>query len=214
MNSRALSARLRTATRSDHRAAEQSGIMPRLLAGHVDRSVYCRLLRNLYALYNSLERALERHAGSPVVAPVRFPALFRAAALAADLRHLCGAGWEAKPLAGAMRAYVARIEAIALERPELLAAHAYVRYMGDLNGGRILRGRVVGALSLEDDLGTAFYAFGALDPAAAAKRFRAALDALPVDEEGAVAIVAEANDAFARHVRLFEELHRLPRPGI
>jgi heme oxygenase len=194
--------------------AERSGIMPRLLAGHVDRRVYCGLLRNLHALYETLECALERHAGSPLVAPVRFPALFRAAALTADLRHLCGAGWEAKPLAGAMDAYVARIEAIALERPELLAAHAYVRYMGDLNGGQILRGVVTDALALKGDLGTAFYSFGALDPAAAGMRFREALDALPVDEEGAAAIVAEANDAFARHMRLFEELDRLPRPGI
>ena len=34
--------------------------------------------------------------------------------------------------------------------------------------------------------------------------------ALPVDEAVARAIVAEARDAFARHVALFEELHRPP----
>jgi heme oxygenase len=38
------------------------------------------------------------------------------------------------------------------------------------------------------------------------QRLRAALDGLPLDEATAAALVAEARDAFVRHIRLFDEL--------
>jgi heme oxygenase len=213
MSERALSARLREATQSLHRVAEASGIMPALLAGRVERREYCRLLRNLHALYVALEDALDRNARSPLVAPVRMPELFRASALAADLGDLHGPGWRAQPLADAMRGYVAHIGALAEDRPGLLAAHAYVRYLGDLSGGQILRNVVGAALGLADRAGVAFYCFGDGDAAALKARFRAGLDALPVGDAAADAIVAEARDAFARHVRLFEELDGRPVVG-
>jgi heme oxygenase len=211
MKGHRLSAHLRAGTRELHRAAERSGIMPRLLAGTIERGLYASLLCNLYALYATLEAALDRHAASPLVSPVRFPTLFRAAALRSDLDHLCGPGWTARPLSDSMRAYVARIEALADGQPGLLAAHAYVRYLGDLSGGQILRGIVAGALGLHDGVGVAFYSFGDESPDAAKARFRAGLDALPVDADAVASIVAEALDAFARHIRLFEELDRLPQ---
>ena len=35
--------------------------------------------------------------------------------------------------------YVNRINQISEEKPELLVAHAYTRYLGDLSGGQILK---------------------------------------------------------------------------
>jgi heme oxygenase len=107
-----------------------------------------------------------------------------------------------------MRSYVARLEEIARTHPPLLAAHAYVRYMGDLSGGQILRDVVRRALDLQDDAGTAFYRFAGGDGREIKEAFRAALDTLTVDDTLAQEIVAEAREAFARHVVLFEELHR------
>lgn len=40
-------------------------------------------------------------------------------------------------VAAAMRAYLARIETLAGTHPALLAAQAYLRYMGDLSGGQL-----------------------------------------------------------------------------
>jgi len=205
-----LSLRLKSATRELHRDAEKAGGMSALLRGRVDRAQYCVLLRNLHALYAALEAALDRRAAMPLVAPVRMPLLYRKAALAADLRVLHGAGWSELPVAAAMRSYVARLEEIARTQPPLLAAHAYVRYMGDLSGGQILRDVVRRALDLQDGAGLAFYTFAGGDGREIKEGFRAALDALPLDHALALEIVAEARDAFARHVVLFEELHRPP----
>jgi heme oxygenase len=105
-----------------------------------------------------------------------------------------------------MRAYVARIESVTGTRPRLLAAHAYVRYMGDLSGGQLLRDIARRALSLRDERGTAFYAFAMGSPEALKAEFRRGLDALALPDGDSDAIVTEADDAFARHVALFEEL--------
>lgn len=205
-----LTALLKDATQELHRDAERAGGMGALLRGQVERRDYCIMLRNLHALYAALEAALDRNALSPMVAPVRMPALYRSTALADDLRYLHGDAWQRLPVMAAMRAYVAHIDDVAREHPALLAAHAYVRYMGDLSGGQILRDVVWRALSLDDAEGTAFYMFAGGDIEKTKSTFRAALDSLPVDDDLARRIVAEARAAFVLHIRLFEELAAAP----
>jgi len=186
--------------------------MRELLHGRLDRDAYCALLRNLHAIYAALESALVRNAAHPAVAAVALPGLERRAALAADLGTLHGERWaNAIGLAAATADYVRRVDDLAAHRPELLPAHAYVRYLGDLNGGRILRRIVARSFGLADGAGVAFYEFGR-DAGGLAARFRAGLDAVTGDAADATgaaladALVAEAQAAFARHAGLFEEL--------
>ena len=182
--------------------------MRALLRGEMDRAGYARLLRALHAVYAALERALAEHAARPAVAAVHDPALARAERLACDLDAVAGAGWDdAVPLAAEAGAYAARLARLAADDPDLLVAHAYVRYLGDLSGGQLIAPIVRRALALDGDAGTAFYEFPEIgDLAAYKQRYRAALDALPVDEATAARIVAEARWAFAAHARLFDEL--------
>jgi heme oxygenase len=209
MSGTGLAARLREATQSIHRVAERSGVIRELVRGHVEPPVYCALLRNLHALYEALEAELDRHAELPSLGPVRFPTLFRSAPLVQDIEFLHGPEWRSLPLAEAMQDYVARIHQLGSEQPTTLAAHAYVRYMADLSGGQVLGDVVRRALALQTPAGDAFYRFD--DDAIAFKdRFRAALDGLPIDNGAADAIVIEAQTAFERHVRLFEELDAEP----
>ncbi|MFO1323582.1 MAG: biliverdin-producing heme oxygenase [Burkholderiales bacterium] len=209
MTAEALTARLRSATRPLHAAAERAGLMGALLAGRADRAGYASLLRNLHALYAALERALRAHDRSPLVGPLAMPALSRTDALRTDLDAVGGAGWSEMPIVPAMCEYVAHVDALARREPARLGAHAYVRYLGDLNGGQALREVVQRALPIEGGRGLAFYDFGppqAVDDLA--HRFRRALDALPLSAVQADAFVAEAKGAFERHIRVFEELAR------
>jgi heme oxygenase (biliverdin-producing, ferredoxin) len=198
-----LAARLRQDTAALHRQAEQGGLMRHLLAGHVDRAVYVRLLRALYPVYIELERSLSQHPGA---APAPHTDLARAPALASDLGHLYGPRWERELLAvPAGVAYAARILAVALERPPLLAAHAYVCYLGDLPGGQVLGRLVARGLSLAGEAGTAFYRFPTIADVAQSRRvFRAGLDALPLSAEEADLLVDEARVAFTANIRVFE----------
>ena len=210
MNGFGLAGQLRKATQPLHTIAERSGVMHRLLQGRFDAALYCRLHRNLHALYEALEHALDRHANLPSVGPVRFPELYRTAALREDLRHLHGEDWTRLLIAPAMQAYVARIQQVSDSHPSLLVAHAYVRYMGDMSGGQILRDVVRRALDLSSGAGTMFYAFAPhVSVAAMKEQFRLAMDMLPLGEADVQAVVAEANKAFGLHVRLFEELNAM-----
>lgn len=203
-----LAQRLRAATKELHAVAERAGIMPDLLRGQLTRQCYCELLRNLFEIYRALELALTARAGDPALAPVVFPRLFRTATLAADLDILWPGSWrEQLPLQSATHLYVARIEELSESAPALLAAHAYVRYLGDLSGGQILRRIVARMLGTRQGEGTSFYEFGSdLEVAQSARVLRAGLAALPVDESREAAIVAEALDGFRMHERLFVEL--------
>jgi len=200
--------RLKAATAEQHRRVERCGVMATLLRGRIERLAYLALLRNLHALYAALEPALSRQAAHPAVGPVVVPELFRRDALESDLRALQR---EADPPAEVLRpatvAYVERLREIEATQPELLVAHAYVRYLGDLSGGQQLRRIVRRALALQGAAGTCFYDFGDTSQVSRlAQGFRAALDEVGARAHDAGAIVAEAEGAFARHGQIFEQL--------
>jgi heme oxygenase (biliverdin-producing, ferredoxin) len=203
-----LSARLRADTRELHVAVERRPFVQALLRGALERPAYCALLRNLHAIYEALEAGLARNAGHPVVAAVVLPAVLRTARLAADLDALHGAGWHEHYVAHASTtAYVARLHSLADTAPELLVAHAYVRYLGDLSGGQLLARVVAATLGEGARDVTSFYEFGGRDAARAlAETLRARIAGLALGEAGEAAVVAEACAAFERHRALFDEL--------
>ena len=203
-----LAQRLRDGTWALHTTTERAGVMPALLRGQLPAVRFHQLQRNLHAVYAALEAALQRHASHPVLAPLQLAPLARSAALAADLQHLHGPGWaEGLPLVPAAQAYADRLQRLARSDPAALAAHAYVRYLGDLNGGQALRRLAQRAYGLAGDDGTGFFDFGSPDQVRAlVQAFRQALDELPVDEAGVQALVAEAQWSFGQHVALFTEL--------
>lgn len=211
-----LAERLRHETADLHRLAERSGPMPAMLDGRVDCAVYILLLRSLHPVYLALEHGLARHAHEPALAPFADPALARAPALARDLAALHGPDWAGEvPLLPAGAAYAERVTASGAARPPLLAAHAYVRYLGDLSGGRMLGRTIARGLRLAGDDGLAFYRFPEVGDIGACKRhLRAALDALPLTPPEADAFVQEAREAFAANVRIFESLTPPASPRI
>ena len=200
-----LAAQLRQDTTALHRQAEQAGVMRGILAGRIRPGPYVRLLRALYVVYVALEQELARH---PEAAPVPLAGLARTAALAADLAHFEGPAWERRiaPVPAA-QAYAARIRSAAARRPVLLAAHAYVRYLGDLSGGQTMGRLVARGLGLAGGAGIAFYRFDAIGDLTACKQaFRAGLDLLPLTDADAALLIAEARAAFAANIRMFEAI--------
>lgn len=202
-----LAARLREATHALHVQVERSGLMARLLRGELPRPGYVLMLRQLQALYETMEDGLRQHRDDPGLLPLDLAPLFRAAALADDLDVLHGPGWAALPLDGATQDYVARLRELADTWPAGLAAHAYVRYLGDLSGGQAVRRIVARQHGLGDGPGTCFYDFGPAEAVAMrAGALRAALDRIAPDEATASALVDEAVAAFAAHGRMFDAL--------
>jgi heme oxygenase len=95
--------------------------------------------------------------------------------------------------------------------PELLIAHAYTRYLGDLSGGQILRRIAAYALRLEGPAGLRFYEFSQIPNIEEFKhQFRQRLDELPLAESMLSAVVAEAVQAFTYSGAIFEAQRQLP----
>ena len=114
---------------------------------------------------------------------------------------------ENTPPSAATLDYVNRINQISEEKPELLVAHAYTRYLGDLSGGQILKKIAQRGMGLEGSEGLAFYEFNQVADESQFKiNYKAALDSLPIKENEASQIIAEANIAFTLNMNIFSEL--------
>ncbi|MEL7008675.1 MAG: heme oxygenase (biliverdin-producing) [Cyanobacteria bacterium J06648_1] len=203
-----LATMLREGTKTSHTMAENVGFVKCFLKGVVEKKSYRKLVTSLYFVYSAMEEEMERLKDHPVVSKIYFPELNRKQSLEQDLHFYYGANWreEAKNTR-AGKAYVARIREIAQDSPELLVAHCYTRYLGDLSGGQILKKISQRAMNLNDGEGTAFYEFDNIpDEKAFKSKYRAAMNELPIDEATAEEIVDEANAAFGRNMELFQEL--------
>ena len=203
-----LATMLREGTKKSHTMAENVGFVKCFLKGVVEKNSYRKLVANLYFVYSTLEEEMERLSQHPIVAKIYFPELNRKKSLEKDLYFYYGPTWrEEIALSPAGEAYVQRIREIGASQPELLVAHSYTRYLGDLSGGQILKKIAQQAMNLADGQGTAFYEFEDIpDEKAFKNKYRQAMDNLPIDRETAERIVDEANAAFGMNMKMFKEL--------
>lgn len=206
-----LSASLKAATTDLHRLAERSPFMTALLRGELTPTDYLDWVTALLAVYEAMEQALPRHAALAELSQIVDGGLTRAEALRADVNACSAAGPLESPCLPAV-AYAQHLEAISTQTPILLAAHVYVRYLGDLHGGRLM----AQALKRSGTLPTGAGAFSEysqnLDVPHTIENLRSALDALGIDAQGKPvqkvisACAAEAVAAFSRHIDLFAAL--------
>ncbi|WRH66191.1 MAG: heme oxygenase (biliverdin-producing) [Planktothrix sp. GU0601_MAG3] len=203
-----LATQLREGTKKSHTMAENVGFIKCFLKGTVEKTSYRKLAGNLYFVYSAMEEEMERHRNHPILSKLYFPELNRKQSLEQDLYFYHGANWkeEVQP-SEATKAYVARIREISNSEPELLIAHLYTRYLGDLSGGQILKGIAQNAMNLQDGQGTQFYEFNDIPDEKAFKvNYRQQMDSVDIDQDTATRIVDEANDAFGMNMKMFSEL--------
>ncbi|MBW4655734.1 MAG: heme oxygenase (biliverdin-producing) [Kaiparowitsia implicata GSE-PSE-MK54-09C] len=203
-----LAKELREGTKKAHTMAENTGFIACFLKGTVEPTSYRKLVANFYFVYSAMEEEMMKHQQHPVLGQLYFPELNRKATLEEDLTYYFGQNWrEQVAPSEAAQAYVDRIHTISEQAPELLIAHLYTRYMGDLSGGQILKKIAQNAMNLSDGQGTAFYEFEQIPDEKVFKQiYRARLDEVPVDEATVARIVEEANDAFGLNMVMFKEL--------
>tara|TARA_Y100000114_G_C11710620_1_gene303263 strand:+ start:92 stop:793 length:702 start_codon:yes stop_codon:yes gene_type:complete len=202
------SKQLKEGTKKSHTMAENTSFVASFLRGVVDESKYRQLVANFYFIYHALETEVENNKDNPFVGPMRLNGLSRHDALIKDCEYFYGDDWREKiyPTEQTQR-YVNRIHEVAKENPELLIAHHYTRYMGDLSGGQILKGIAQKALGLKED-GLAFYEFPEIsDKKGFKESYRRVLDTIiPATQKDVDGIIVEANYAFRLNMYMFEEI--------
>lgn len=202
-----LATMLREGTKTSHTMAENVGFVKCFLKGVVEKTSYRKLVTNLYFVYSAMEEEMERLREHPIISKIYFPQLHRKQSLEKDLYFYYGSNWRNEiAISETGKAYVKRIHEIANSQPELLVAHSYTRYLGDLSGGQILKKIAQRAMNLTNG-GTAFYEFEDIsDEKEFKNKYRQAMNDLPVDQKTAEEIVQEANAAFGMNMKLFKEL--------
>ncbi len=200
---------MRERTHALHTRAERSGIVNDVLRGKASRYGYGLLLRNLLPAYRCLESGLEAHRRSPAVSAAARRELYRAPALASDLKALVGPEWEtALPLLAAGEEYAQRVAIAAEDDGTGLIAHAYARYLGDLSGGQVLKRLLARSPGLRPQE-LSFFEFPQIDDTEAFKRdYREALNRSATMIADVDAVVAEAMIAFELNIAVSEAVQQ------
>lgn len=181
--------------------------MVKLLSGELDRRRYAELVVQLHGVYTVLEEAAAAMASDPVGGGFVDPALARHGALEADLASLLGPEWRQElHRSSATERYCERLRRVCFDWPGGFVAHHYVRYLGDLSGGQVIR-RVLGRrYGLTDDE-LSFYRFDGLGDLGAYKAsYRRRLDATPWDEPERQRFTAEVLEAYRLNAEVLEDL--------
>nr|YP_009297423.1 heme oxygenase [Erythrotrichia carnea]AOM66766.1 heme oxygenase [Erythrotrichia carnea] len=204
-----LANQLREGTTKAHSMAENVSFVKSFLSGVVDKNSYKKLVANLYFVYCAMEEEMLNNKSHIAIEPIYFPELNRKQSLEEDLEFYYGPNWKNEVIASpATQIYVDRIHQIGKTQPELLIAHAYTRYLGDLSGGQILKKIAQSAMQLSSSEGVAFYNFKDIkDEKEFKNKYRSAIDSIPLSKQLQDDIISEANISFNLNMKIFQELN-------
>lgn len=125
---------LKELTWQNHQNAERQAFVKELMGGISDER-YAIFLFNQHPQYNLLEQFAMLHD----ILDVR-----RAPAIWDDYKELWGDRTDTPPLLPVVNAYTEHLKTI-MNDPDKLMAHIYVRHLGDLSGGQMIKRKVPGA---------------------------------------------------------------------
>ncbi|XP_035511671.1 heme oxygenase 1a [Morone saxatilis] len=207
-----LSEQIKAATKDSHVRAENTQLMLSYQKGQITLPQYKVLLCSLYEIYMALEEEMDRNSSHPAVAPIYFPQeLARVESLERDLEHFFGKDWRKRVIVpAATHRYQQRLRKIGKESPELLVAHAYTRYLGDLSGGQVLGKITQKSLGLSSKDGLAFFSFpGVTSPNRFKQLYRSRMNSIELTEQQKAAMLEEAVAAFEHNIQVFDDLQKM-----
>jgi heme oxygenase len=205
--------RLRTQTQTAHTRAENAGFMSTLMGGAGSVDQYVALIGQYFFIYEALERVGETFRADSIGEAFITDALLRRAALEADLAYFSGPAWREtiEPLPATI-AYITRLEEVA-SNSALFVAHHYLRYLGDLSGGQIIRVMVQRHYGIPDE-GLNFLIFPEVPkPKPFKDAYRVALEEAEWTAEDRDAFIAEVDRAYGLNFDLFMQLGEATQPA-
>jgi len=194
-------------TRKSHSMAENTAFVTGFFKGLSTKESYRELLTSLYFVYSAMERAFDE-CELEEVQRLDDEELRRIENLSLDMSYFYGDGWESRiSQSPYTRKYVERIEAVARDKPYLLIAHQYTRYLGDLFGGQMMSGMASKSLNLSDGKGVDFYKFDRIDNTKDyITDWYRRLNSLELNPKQKEEIVDEANYVFELNIGILQEL--------
>lgn len=201
-----LATALREETARAHETAEHSVFMSRLMDGSLSAQAVADLTAQLWWIYQALEQGIRLNAEHPTVAAVYDPRLERTTNLESDLKAMLGQDWRERiTITQATQRYAEHLRNIATS-PQRIAAHHYVRYLGDISGGQVIASRLEALYGLTPEQ-TSFYNFAAIGKIPPYRNaYRERLNSLHLTAEERQEFIAEATAAFEWNTAVFASL--------
>lgn len=135
---------LRELTKEEHRRAERTTFMNRMLKKNITPQQYYVYIKNQLFMYTTLEY----YATEAGIFDGKMAEIMRGVPLLDDVMQMeLDNDFVEAPILEASHEYVKYIQSIAEDKDRLLA-HVYVRHMGDLSGGQIIKKLVPGPTNL------------------------------------------------------------------
>lgn len=182
---------LKEATAEIHRKAENTALMQSIMNGTVSEATYKNYLTQMYIVYARLE-TIVRSQGITI----EMPTLARSVRISADLEEISKQVTKEFGILPTTQKYVDYLGTIELSFPKVIS-HVYVRHMGDLYGGQMLKEKVPGS--------GRWYDFENADELK--EKIRSKL----TDKSD---IVEEVIRAFEYNIAIFEEIDNVGEDGI
>jgi heme oxygenase len=184
---------IREATKEQHRQAEQQQFVKTLMSGEIHPKLYAIFLYNLSHCYAALEKWSQYQGLLDSL-----PNITRAEKLAHDCQDLWVRITPQPNVTDSTKRYIEHIDSIRRE-PAKLFAHVYVRYLGDLYGGQMIKAKTPGANTYLDFDNTKELI----------QTIRETISSYT--ETDADAVIAEAKICFEYATELFKEMHDLEK---
>jgi len=127
---------LKEATWEHHKNAERQAFVKVLMSGKIDKELYATFLYNQHIQYNILEAIAMTHGLLP------HPAIRRSPSILDDFKEL----WPKQEMPKTLKVtekYLEHMRTI-MGDPDKVMAHVYVRHMGDLSGGQMIKKKIPG----------------------------------------------------------------------
>ncbi|MFK7958622.1 MAG: biliverdin-producing heme oxygenase [Lysobacterales bacterium] len=203
---------LKDATWSLHKKAETSGVIADLINKRSNIAAYLALLKSLLPVYEALETEplwLDRW---PSLKPFVNDQIYRSEALKEDLANILAQAKNESLMDPAMEIsamidYAEHIKTSSQKRCAGMLGHLYVRYLGDLNGGRILQRLVGEGLTLSPAQLT-FYQFPKISDLTVFKdQFRIALNHVHLTPRQKQHAIDAAREGFAATIAASVNIH-------
>lgn len=196
-------------TKDIHTQVEQHTFVRHLLKDTLESSSYQQYLVDLKLVYSTLENEMYANLKTqPELQKIYFPELNRSSAIEADLNSDSFKSFS-KDNSEVAVSYAEHLALLGGKDPILLASHAYVRYLGDLSGGMILKHHVdkkwPDALHFYD-FSELFKAYGKSNSMVFKELYKERLNSLIINEQTRQRLIGEAHLAFEFAEKMFDAI--------
>jgi heme oxygenase len=131
---------LKELTHDKHREAEQTEFAKLLVSGNISKEQYSKYLYQMLLVYNSLEISAHK-----VGLLEQLPDLRRSPKIYLDLNELVGKNYNCGWLSPTVEYHKYVLSLGENRETDKIMAHIYVRHMGDLYGGQIIKKKIPGS---------------------------------------------------------------------